>query len=168
MRIHQAVAIAFTGVLCALSAAPALAQTCAAPIAPMANTTYAFDTCTGDINLQLVCGIFALSGPATVFDLNLPYPAGTVTMQSMNVNFVPDAYLIRMPCNGMSPCYAATDATIDLSTLDSGHYLLVVTASQVSQSTCGQAMVTFNLTTEQQAGMLEGVFRSGGTPIWEP
>jgi hypothetical protein len=170
MFTRSPTAIALVAGLLALSGASALAQTCAAPIVPFANTMHSINTCDGDTSLPLVCGAFPLSGPATIFDLYLPYPAGFITMVP-DGNFDPVAFLLQAPCSESAPCYDSADAyssPIDLSTLDSGHYLLVVTASEFSPMSCGVVSVWFDLTPEQEAGMLDGVFRSGSAPIWQP
>ena len=158
---------------CLASTGMALAQSCQAPLAIPPNTVYAFDTCQGGSSLLLACGVIPLAGPATVFDLQLPYPLGLVSLQSLDNNFQPTAFLLHADCSNDAPCSAVIQAgsgeLIDLSTLDSGHYFLVVTASaNTLGSACGAAAVTATVTPGQEAGMLEGVFRSGIRPLWQP
>jgi hypothetical protein len=173
MSTRSFVATTIAGVLSVLPATSALAQTCATPMAISANTAFVTTTCNGDTSLQLACGVIPLAGPATVVDVNLPYPSGSITIQSLDVNYQPTAFLLHADCDDSAPCSDAVDAsiggTIDLSTLDSGHYFLVVAASEPAPgANCGAVSITVNLTPEQEAGMLDGVFRSGSAPIWQP
>ena len=150
----------------------ALAQTCAAPAQLSANTVYIFDTCQGETQLQLACGVFPLAGPATVASLDLPYPAGEISIQSQWGGFTPDAFLLRTGCDIDAPCSAAAwinpTGSIDLSSVESGRYFLVVAADATSTIACGPVTITVLLTPEQEALQLDGVFRSGIAPIWQP
>jgi|GEM_PF-1759259 len=150
----------------------ALAQTCAAPALLSANTVYMFDTCQGETQLLLACGLVPLAGPATVVKLDLTYPAGEISIQSGNAAYAPAAFLLRADCNGYAPCSAAAwvdpVGSIDLSSVESGRYYLVIAADGTSPVACGPVMVTAFLTPEQEALGLDGIFRSGTAPIWQP
>lgn len=157
----------------ALAAGHAAAQTCAAPWAITANSPSAFDTCQGESSLVLACGVVPLAGPATVVALHLPYPAGSISVQSLDANYAPMAFLFHEQCDSDAPCSAAawippdSTGTIDLSALDSGNYLLVIAADRDTiGASCGPVLVTANVTPEQQALFNEGVFHSGNAPIW--
>lgn len=154
---------------------PANAQTCASPWAVAANTTYAFDTCQGDTSLSLACGVIPLAGAATVVSLDLPYPAGSVSVQSMDANYSPTAFLLRASCNSGASCSDAVAAspgtvgTIDFSRLDSGRYFLVVAAdANAGGASCGHVAVTVHVTPEQEELMRQGVFRDRILPVWQP
>lgn len=158
---------------CLAPAGFAVAQTCAAPSQIAANTAYAFDTCQGDSSLQLACGVFPLAGPATVVELHLPYPAGSISVQSMRSDYEPYAFLVHADCDGSAPCSAGVFSPpgsiglIDLSLLDSGRYYLVIAAADGTNGTaCGPILVSADLTPAQEALMQEGVFRSGNAPLW--
>jgi hypothetical protein len=160
---------------CALGAGPAAAQTCASPSAIASNMPTVFDTCQGESSLVLACGVIPLAGPATVVGLNLPYPEGDISIQSMDANYAPTAFLLRARCANDAPCSAVAwspagiAGSIDLSSLDSGSYFLVIAAdANASGASCGPVLVTANVTTEQQALFKEGIFHSGSAPIWEP
>lgn len=158
---------------CLVPAGAATAQTCAAPLQITANTAYAFDTCQGDSSLLLACGVFPLGGPATVVGLDLPYPGGSISVQSMQASYEPYAFLLHADCNAGAPCSAAAFSPagsiglIDLSPLDSGRYYLVIAAAQGTNGTsCGPVLVSASVTPEQEALIQEGVFRSGNAPFW--
>ncbi|MBA8887561.1 hypothetical protein FHW12_001775 [Dokdonella fugitiva] len=160
---------------CALSCGHAAAQTCASPSAITSNTPIAFDTCQGESSLALACGVVPLAGPATIVRLDLPYPEGRVSIQSMDANYAPTAFLFHARCADDAPCSAAawsgpgTAGTIDLSPLDSGAYFLVVAAdANAPGASCGQIVVTADVTPAQQALVEEGIFHSGSAPLWEP
>jgi hypothetical protein len=149
-----------------------LAQMCSAPAVIGPNTSNVFDTCQGDHELVLACGIFPLDGPATVILLDLPYPVGEVSAQSLDINFQPTMFLLQAECNDSAPCNAVarsgpgSPATIDLSTIDSGRYFLVVAAyGNAGPLSCGPVNVTATLTADQEALETEGVFRAGNAPI---
>jgi hypothetical protein len=167
-RLHAALA---AGLLA--SAGPTIAQTCATPWAIMSNTAYTFDTCQGETNLVLACGVIPLAGRATVVGLNLPYPAGSVSVLSLDANYQPMAFLLRASCSDSATCADVVMpgpgmvGTINFSSLDSGSYFLVVAAdANTTGISCGHIFVTANVTPEQEGLMYEGVFRSGMTPIW--
>jgi hypothetical protein len=150
----------------AMVAADASAQTCAAPLALAANTSTVLDTCQGDSTLLAVCSLFALSGPAAVMHLPLPYPTGSVTVQSLTVGYDPALFLLHARCDGSAACGAAVDSgvvtdTMDLSGVDSGDYFLAIAPMDFASISCGQVMVTYGMTAEQQALALDGVFRGG-------
>lgn len=167
----------FAGVALAawVPAAPALAQTCTTPTVIPANSERLFDTCEGETDLAFACDVVPLAGPATIVLLDLPYPAGHVSIRSLDIDFQPMAFLLRADCDGHAPCSAGARADadgnidIDLSPLDSGRYFLAIAAAGTpTGSTCGHVAVTATVTPEQDALMREGVFRSGSAPIWEP
>ena len=142
------------------------AQTCAAPLALAANVSTVLDTCQGDSTLLAVCGMFPLSGPAAIMRLPLPYPTGSVSAQSLTVGYDPALFLLRSRCDGSAACGTAVDSgvvtdTMDLTGVDSGDYFLAVAPIDFASLSCGQVMVTYGMTAEQQALALDGVFRSG-------
>lgn len=170
LPLAHRVALFAAGVLVAGS--PALAQTCAAPAVLLANTAYMFDTCQGETQLQFACGVIPLAGPAVVVKLDLAYPAGEISIQSANADYAPTAFLLRADCDNYAPCSAAAwvnpAGSIDLSTVESGRYYLIVAADEAAPTTCGPVMVTVLRTPEQEALRLDGVFRSDIAPIWQP
>lgn len=156
-------------------AVPALAQTCTTPMVIPANSERLFDTCEGETDLALACDVVPLAGPATIVLLDLPYPAGHVSIRSLDIGFQPMAFLLRADCDGHAPCSAGAGAgtdgniDIDLSPLDSGRYFLAISVAGTSTGpACGHVAVTATVTPEQDALMREGVFRGGSAPIWEP
>lgn len=158
---------------CLAPAGLAFAQSCAAPLQIAANTAYAFDTCQDDSSLQLACGVFPLAGPATVVELHLPYPAGTISVQSMQSDYEPYAFLMHADCDGNAPCSAGAFSPpgsiglIDLSPLDSGRYYLVIAAAGgTNGASCGAVLVSADLTAAQETLVQEGVFRGGNAPLW--
>lgn len=155
--------------------APAFAQTCPVPALLSANVTQAFDTCQGDSGLAFVCGLFPLAGPATVVRLELPYPVGEISVQSMDAGFQPSAFLLQARCRGDVPCSAVagtgpgSTGAINLSAIDSGSYFLVVAAADFAEGAgCGHVAVTANISTEQEVLERDGVFRSGSAQVWRP
>jgi len=147
-------------------ATDASAQTCAAPLALVANTSTVLDTCQGDGTLVAVCSMFPLTGPAAVVRLPLPYPTGSVSVQSLTAGYDPALFLLRSHCDSSAACGTAVDSgvvtdTMDLSGVDSGDYFLAIAPIDFASLTCGQVMVTYGMTAEQQALALDGVFRGG-------
>lgn len=158
-----------------LSAGHAAAQTCASPSAITSNTPTMFDTCQGESSLVLACGVVPLAGPATVVRLDLPYPEGHVSIQSMDANYAPAAFLFHARCDNDAPCSAVAWSSagsvgmIDLSPLDSGGYFLVIAAdANTPGASCGPVLVTADVTPEQQALLEEGIFHNGNAPLWQP
>jgi hypothetical protein len=170
------------GFACAMFAAvgmfPAhgtLAQSCSAPAVLSPNTSYVFDTCQGDRDLVLACGVFPLAGPATVVQLDLPYPVGEVQVQSLDIGFQPAVFLLQAACRNDAPCNAVATTgpgragVIDLSTIDSGNYFLVIAAEgSAGDPACGPVNVGVYVTADQGELESEGMFRSGNAPIWGP
>ncbi|MEO5626836.1 MAG: hypothetical protein ABIQ70_12580 [Dokdonella sp.] len=150
----------------AMIAGEAGAQTCAVPAVLAVNTLTALDTCQGDSGLVIACSLLALTGPAAVVRLQLPYPVGLVTVQSLTAGYDPAMLLLRSHCDNSAPCGMAVDSgiivdTMDLAEVDSGDYFLAIAPIDFNSSSCGQVMVTYSMTQEQQALALDGVFRGG-------
>lgn len=159
-----------------LAAADTVAQTCAAPLAIAPNTPYFIDTCLADSSLVLACQMFALLGPAGIVRLNLPYPAGTLVVTPMTVDYDPALFLQQWQCGNSAWCGAAVDdvfqggtESMDLSGVDSGEYFLAIsTWYDPGAAPCGRVTVSYNLTPEQQALVNDGVFRGGTSAVPDP
>lgn len=150
----------------AMVASETNAQICAAPAVLAVNTPTVLDTCQGDSGLVFACGLFSLTGPAAVVRLQLPYPVGFVSVQSLTPGYDSVMFLLRSHCDGWATCGMAVDSgivvdTMDLAEVDSGDYFLVIAPMDFKSSPCGQVMVTYGMTPEQQALALDGVFRGG-------
>jgi hypothetical protein len=150
----------------AMIAGEAGAQVCAAPAVLTVNTPILLDTCQGDSGLVVACSLFPLTGPAAVVRLPLPYPAGLVSVQSLTTGYDPVLFLLRSHCDNSAPCGMAVDSgivvdTMDLTDVDSGDYFLAIAPMDFNSSPCGQVMVTYSMTPEQQALAHDGVFRGG-------
>ena len=150
----------------AMVTSEANAQICAAPAVLAVNAPIVLDTCQGDSGLVVACGLFPLTGPAAVVRLPLPYPAGLVSAQSLTAGYDPVLFLLRSHCDNSAPCGMAVDSgivvdTMDLTDVDSGDYFLAIAPMDFNSGPCGQVMVTYSMTPEQQALALEGVFRGG-------
>jgi hypothetical protein len=142
------------------------AQTCAAPATLAANASTAFDTCQGDSSLSAVCNMFVLTGPAAIVRLQLPYPTGSVSVTSLTVGYDPALFLLRSQCHNSAACGTAVDSgvvvdTMDLTEVDSGDYFLAIAPMNFDSISCGQVIVTYSMTAQQQALALDGVFRGG-------
>jgi hypothetical protein len=142
------------------------AQTCAFPTPLAANVTAVFDTCQGDSGLVVACNMFALTGPAAVMRLPLPYPTGIISVQSLTVGYDPAVFLLRSRCDNSAACGTAVDSgvvtdTMDLADVDSGDYFLAIAPMDFGSLACGQVMVTYGRSEEQQVLALDGVFRAG-------
>lgn len=170
----------FTALLAAAGlalAAPAVAQVCAAPMHLTPNVVTFFDTCQGERFLPLACtNLFPLAGPALVVRLDLPYPAGTITVQQASV-FDPSVFLLRAQCTGDAPCSAMVDAyppglprILDLSGIDSGGYFMLVAgmAGSPENASCGLVHVLWSVSADDLVRMNEGIFRSGNAPVVDP
>jgi hypothetical protein len=149
-----------------LASGQATAQTCPAPAALTANTPSWFDTCRGDASVLTACGAFALTGPATIVRMPLPYPMGRLVVQSISAGFDPALFLLRSHCASTAACGYVADSgsvvdTIDLVEVDSGDYFLAVAPWQVPSTYCGQILVTLDLTPQELALTRDGVFRGG-------
>ena len=151
----------------ACTAAPmAVAQSCAAPAQLTPNTSQWLDTCQGETGLVLACNVFPLYGRAAIVRMELPYPAGLLEVQSMTVGYDPAMFLLRAACNNSAGCGYATNSgtvvdTMDLALVDSGGYFLAIATPYPGTPDCGQVLVTYWLTPEQQALLQDGVFRGG-------
>lgn len=149
------------------------AQTCAAPSVLTVNESTFFNTClSGDNSLVVACGMFALTGPALVIRMPLPYPIGQISVQSASAGYDPALFLLRAQCGNNAPCGYAVDSgsvvdTLDLAQVDSGDYLLAIAPFHFESSSCGQILVTHSMTPQQQALARDGVFR-GGTSAPSP
>ena len=142
------------------------AQTCAAPPALAINVSIVLDTCQGDSGLIAVCNMFPLTGPAAIMRLQLPYPTGFVSVESLTAGYDPALFLLRSRCDNSAACGTAVDSgvvtdTMELSEVDSGDYFLAIAPMDFASLACGQVMVTYGMTAEQQALALDGVFRGG-------
>lgn len=147
---------------------PADAQTCAMPI-HLTDAPIVVNTCMADANFPYVCGFLPLIGPAAVVSLHLPYPNGSLQVQSLSAALAADAFLLRGPCHPDTFCVAADDANgpngaaiIELDGLDSGDYLLVVGPSMGNpDNACGPVAVSW---LANPAPPLDGLFRGNFTP----
>ena len=142
----------------------AAAQTCAAPAPLTPNTPQFINTCSGE-NLGFAC-LSKLEGPAGIAQMTLPYPVGELTVQSLTGGYDPALFLLRSECSSSAFCAWAVDSGIDVDTLDlaqvdSGDYFLVIAPAYPVTPSCGVVAVTVHLTPEQEALMLDGVFRAG-------
>ncbi|HET8897568.1 MAG TPA: hypothetical protein VFN09_02125 [Rhodanobacteraceae bacterium] len=160
-----------------LAAHAAGAQQCAVPQSLAPNTAISLDTCAGDQELHLACGsALELYGPAAVFQLDLPYPAGTLNLQPVAFAFSPALLVMQAPCSGLSPCYAAamsppgTGSSVDLSGLDSGSYFVVVAPLDgvPGPGNCGPAFLLWDVLPDDLPLLGEGMFRAGYAPVWSP
>lgn len=148
-------------------AAPvAVAQSCAAPSPLTPNTSQWLDTCQGETGLVLACNVVPLYGRAAIVRMDLPYPVGLLEVQSTTVGYDPALFLLRSTCNNTAGCgYASNSGTVldtmDLAVVDSGSYFLAIATPYPGTPDCGQVVVTYRLTPEQQALLQDGVFRDG-------
>ncbi len=113
-----------------------------------------------------VCGAILLEGPALVAHLQLPYPVGQVTVQSLTANYDPALFMLSSQCSNNSPCGQAVynglqTETLDLTTVDSGDYFLVIAPFFPESTNCGQILVTYSMTQAEVALAQEGLFRGG-------
>ncbi len=139
------------------------AQTCPLPATLTPNVPAWFNACTGGNDIMLACGLFPLTGPTTVVRMPLPYPTGRLVVQSLTPGYEPAMFLQRSPCNNTSPCgYAALD-TMNLASVDSGDYFLVVGPIYPESAACGQIFITHQLTPQEQELAADGVFRGGNS-----
>lgn len=150
----------------AMVAAEAGAQTCASPPLLAVNTPQWLNTCQGDSGLVMACHLFALTGPAGVMRIQLPYPVGLLSVQSMTAGYDPAFFLLRSQCSNSAFCGMAADSgivvdTLNLSEVDSGDYFLGIAPIHFDSIPCGQVIVTHSMTPQQQALTLEGLFRGG-------
>ncbi|MBL0163826.1 MAG: hypothetical protein IPP82_09355 [Xanthomonadales bacterium] len=145
----------------------ASAQICALPGILTPNTSFAMDTCTGEQFLPVACGLFVLSGPAAIFHLPLAYPIGTISVQSLNVQYDPAVFLLQSHCNSNVQCGMAVDSgqamdVLNLAEVDSGDYFLAIAPMETSNSIpCAPVIITYSVTAAEQAIALDGVFRAG-------
>jgi hypothetical protein len=159
-----AAGIALVGFAC-LTMGRLAAQTCPAPAVLAANTPTGFDTCRGGAGVVIACGAFALTGPATIVRMPLPYPIGRLVVQS-GAGFDPALFLLRSQCGNTAACGYVTDSgiavdTIDLAEVDSGDYFLAIAPWRWESTPCGQVLVTLELTPQELALTLDGMFRGG-------
>lgn len=167
VRSRRDVGAAAVAVLLSLPLADAGAQSCAAPTPLVANGMQFVNTCFGDASLVAACwSTFALAGRAGVLTLSLPYPAGTITVTPQNVGYDPAVFLLPMRCNSTAGCATAVDSSgpgvsesVSLSRVDSGNYYLVIAPLQPALVDCGQVMVSYGVTPQQQGLIAEGLFR---------
>ncbi len=167
VRFCRRVGAAAVAVLLSLPIADAGAQSCAAPTPLVANGTQFVNTCSGDASLVATCwSTFALAGRAGVLSLSLPYPAGTITVTPQNVSYDPAVFLLPIRCNSTAGCATAVDSvgpglgeSLGLGSVDSGNYYVVVAPLQPSLVDCGQVMVSYSVTPQQQGLIAEGLFR---------
>lgn len=159
-----------------LLVADAAAQSCAAPLNIAPNTPYVFDTCSGDVGLSVACGMFALTGPAGIVHLSLPYPAGTLLVTPFSATYDPALFLLQTRCGSAAWCGAVVDdapqggsESMALGDVDSGEYYLAIsTWYDPTAAACGPVMISYELMPEQQALANDGVFRSGITALPDP
>lgn len=150
----------------AMVSAEAGAQTCASPSLLTVNTSQWLNTCQGDGGLVIACYSFALTGPAGVMRIQLPYPVGQLSVQSMSVGYDPVLFLMHSQCSSSASCGTIVDSgividTLDLAEVDSGNYFLTIAPIHFDSSPCGWVIATYSLTPQQQALALDGVFRGG-------
>jgi hypothetical protein len=98
--------------------------------------------------------------------LPLPYPTGIISVQSLTVGYDPAVFLLRSRCDNTAACGTAVDSgvvtdTMDLADVDSGDYFLAIAPMDFGSLACGQVMVTYGRSEEQQVLALDGVFRAG-------
>ncbi|MEO7757568.1 MAG: hypothetical protein ABIS07_13390 [Dokdonella sp.] len=150
----------------AMVAGDAGAQVCAVPAVVAVNTSIGLDTCQGDSGLVIACALFPLTGPAAVMRLQLAYPVGLVSVQSITLGYDPAMFLLHSRCDNAAACGTAVDSgvvvdTMDLAEVDSGDYFLAIAPINFDSISCGQVIVTYSMTAQQQALALDGVFRGG-------
>ena len=138
----------------------ATAQTCAAPIAIVADTTYTGSTCDGEHVADTFCGDVPNPGPNTVFRFTVWVPlAGQFTLTAQSGAFLPVMFLMdgASPCDS-APCLATGDTStpIALGGLGPGEYWLIIAAPpDASPGACGEFMLT-NDATEVDAIFADG------------
>lgn len=160
-----AASVVLAGFTC-LTMGPLAAQTCPAPAVLTANTPTGFDTCRGDTGIVVACGAFTLTGPAAIVRMPLSYPMGRLVVQSGSAGFDPAVFLLRSHCANGAACGYVADSgiamdSIDLAEVDSGDYFLAVAPWHGDSLPCGQILVTLELTPQELALTLDGVFRGG-------
>lgn len=153
------------------------AQTCVVPANLVPNQMFSLDTCQGDSDLLFVCGVqVALTGPALIVRLDLPYPVGRIAVQSLDANFNPSVFLLRSQCRKEAMCDAvefqspAPVTEIELANVDSGSHFLVVAPAlgDMVGASCGAVQVHWSVEQQDVPFLHDGIFHSGVAPIWEP
>ncbi|HEX4479694.1 MAG TPA: hypothetical protein VH082_02700 [Rudaea sp.] len=170
MKVRRNGLIAALASGCVVHAAGCVAQSCASPQFMLPDVTYTIDTCSNGFSLASVCGGTTLTGPAIAFTLYLPYPQGaeflSVTPTSGSPQFDPLLAVESHTCGTDSACPLFADnagaggqEVIDVGTLDSGVYYVVISTEAGTPTECGAADVIV------QSGLGgnddDGIFRSG-------